>query len=90
MIPAAISVAFENSVSTLTTPSNSTDLLPYNYNNTLHIMNKYFPFQGRVNRGCFCRKHGQKDATKIQGSISPHTLIRTKKYYCHLFSSISS
>ena len=38
-------------------------------------MNKDVPFQGRVNRGYCCRKHGQKYATKIQGSIAPYALI---------------
>ena len=40
-------------------------------------MKKDAPFQGRVHRGCCCRKHGQKDAKKRQGSIVPHALIRT-------------
>ena len=77
LLPAAISVASENSVSNLTTPSDSPDLLPSDDPNTLHVMNKDAPFQGRVHRGCCCRKHGQKDAKKRQGSIVPHALIRT-------------
>ena len=38
LIPDAISVASEKSVSTLTTPYDSPDLLPYNIHNTLYIM----------------------------------------------------
>ena len=51
LIPAAIYVASENSVSTLTTPSESTDILPTDYPNTLHVMKKYMPLEGKVNRG---------------------------------------
>ena len=50
-LPAAISVASENSVSTLTTPSDSPDILPSDNPNTLYVINKDAPFEVRVNRG---------------------------------------
>ena len=53
LLPAAIYGASENSVSTLTTPSDSPDILPSYDANTIHVMKKYVPFKGRVNRG-FC------------------------------------
>ena len=76
----AIYVASENYVSTLTTPSDSPDLLPSDYPDTLLVMKKYVPFLGRVHRGYCCRKHDKKDDTKIQGSIDPHALIRTRNF----------
>ena len=59
LLPAEIYIASENSVSTLTTTSDFPYLLPSDYHNTLHVMNKYVPFQGRFNRGYCCRKHGK-------------------------------
>ena len=56
LIPAAISVASENYVSTLTTPSDSPDLLPTDDSNTLHVMKKGMPFKGRVLRGYCCSR----------------------------------
>ena len=44
LLPSVISVASENSVGTLTTPSDSPDLLPSDDHNTLHVMKKYAPF----------------------------------------------
>ena len=38
LLPPAISVAFEDYFSTLTTPSNSPDILPTDDNNTIHVM----------------------------------------------------
>ena len=78
--PAAIYVASKNSVSTLTTPSDSPDLLPSDYPNTTHVMKKYVPLLGRFNRGYFCRKHDKKYTTKRQGSIAPHDLIKTRNF----------
>ena len=46
-----ISVASENSVSTLTTPSDMPDLLPTNDPTTIHVMNKYLTLEVRVNIG---------------------------------------
>ena len=59
LLPTAISVASENSVSTLNTPSDSIYLLPSDNPNTLHGMKKCLTFKGRVNIGCCCRKLGQ-------------------------------
>ena len=47
----AISVASENYFSTLTTPSDYTDLLPSYDPNTLHVTSMDVPVQGRVYRG---------------------------------------
>ena len=59
MLPAAISVDSEKSVSTLTTYLDLPDILPTDDYNTLHVMNKYVPFQGRLHiRYCF-RKDGK-------------------------------
>ena len=46
----AISVSSENYFSTLTTPYDFPDLLPYNDPNTLHVVNKYVPFLGGVKK----------------------------------------
>ena len=51
MLPDDISVAFENSISTLTTPYDYPDILSSDDPNTIHVMKKYVPFQGIVNRG---------------------------------------
>ena len=76
LLPAAISVASEKDVSTLTTPSVFSDLIPSYDTNTLHVTKKYFPFQSRFSKGYCYRGNGQKKyATKIQGSIAPHALI---------------
>ena len=45
LLPAEISVAYEKSVSTFTTPSYSPDLLPSDDNNTLHVIKKKYAFQ---------------------------------------------
>ena len=50
LIPAAISVASENSDSTLTTPSDSPNFLPSDNNNPLHVIKKYKPYLGRAKR----------------------------------------
>ena len=64
LLPDASSVASENYVSTLITPSDSTDILPIDDPNTLHDMKKDDPYSGRVKRGYCCRKHGQKICNK--------------------------
>ena len=51
LIPAAISIDSGNYVSTLTTPADYPDILFSNDPNTLHVVGKDFPFQGRVHRG---------------------------------------
>ena len=55
LLPDAISVASEISFSTLTTPSDSLDLLPSDDHNTLHFMNTVVPVRGRVYIGYCCR-----------------------------------
>ena len=60
MIPASISVASENSISILINPSDSIYILRTDGTNTLHLMNKYIPLEGRVHRGYHCKKHGRK------------------------------
>ena len=59
LLPATISVASENSVSTLTTPSDLPDILPTDGSKTIHVLKKGLPVKGRVHRGYFCRKYGQ-------------------------------
>ena len=80
LIPSAISFASEISVSTLTTTSNQPDTLPTCDPNTIHVMNKDVPLKGRVHIGNCCRKHEEKYATKIQGSIAPHALMKTRYF----------
>ena len=80
LLPTAISIAFENYFSIFTTPSDLPYRLPSGDTNTLHVIKKDAPFFGRAKRGYFCRKHDQKDTTKIQGSIAPHALIITRKF----------
>ena len=50
MLPATISVISVDSVSNFITLSYLPDLLPSDGHNTLHVMNKYVPFQGRLHR----------------------------------------
>ena len=78
MLPVAISVASENSVSNFTTPFDSARLflLPSDDHNTLRAIMKDEPYWGRFRRGHCCRKHDKKYATKRQGYIAPHDLIR--------------
>ena len=66
MLPAAISVASENSVSNLTTPFDSPLLLllPSDYPNPTHEIKKDDPYRGRVKRGYFCKKHDDKRCYK--------------------------
>ena len=59
LLPATISVASENSVSTLTTPSYLPDILPTDGQKNVHVLKKGLPVNGRVHRGYYCRKHGQ-------------------------------
>ena len=46
LLPATISVASENSVSTLTTPSDLPDILPTDGPKNLHVLKKYVPVKG--------------------------------------------
>ena len=81
LIPATISVASKNSVSTLTTPYDSPQLLlvtSYDINHR-HAMKKYEPYRGRVKIGYCSRKYDKKYATKIQGYIAPRALIKIIK-----------
>ena len=62
MLPSTISVASENSVSTLITPSDLPRLILLTYDgpNSPHSMNKYEPYHGRVKRGYLSRKNDGK------------------------------
>ena len=51
LLPATISVASENSVSTLTTPSYFPDILPIDGQKTVHVLKKVLPVKVRVHRG---------------------------------------
>ena len=59
LLPATIYVASENSVSTLTTPSDLPDILPTDGQKNVHVLKKVLPVNGRVHRGYCCRKHDQ-------------------------------
>ena len=80
LLPAAISVASENYVSTLTNPYDTPNLPPSYGPNTLHIFKKYLPLLVRVKRLYCCNKHGQKYATKRPGSFAPNALIKTRHF----------
>ena len=80
MLLAAIYFPSENYLSNLTTPSDSPDILPTYDTNTLHVMKKYEPYRGRDKIWYCCRKHGQKYATKRQGSVAPHAMMKTRDF----------
>ena len=90
LIPAAISVASENYVSTLTNPSGLLDLLPTDDPNTLHDIKKDVPFKGRVHGGYCCRKHSwircYKKTRFYWSTCSNEDKIF---YYCHGFPKVS-
>ena len=91
LLPAAISVASENSVSTLTTPSDSPYILPTDDPNILHVVKKSVPLLGRVKIVYWCRKHDQKRCYKNTNfSCSTYSNKSNKFCYCHRFSSINS
>ena len=91
LLPAAISAASENYVSTFNTAYDSPDLLPSDDTNTLHVMKKDVHFQGRVHIGYCCRKHGQKSCYKNTRFYCYTCSDKNKKfYYCPGFSGISS
>ena len=90
LIPSAISVASENYVSTLTTPSNFEYLLPTDYPNTLHVLKKDVLLKGRLHRGYCCRKHGRIRWYKnTKCYFSTCSGEDNKFYYFHGFSKIS-
>ena len=90
LFQAAIYVASENSVSTLTTPSDLPDILPTDGPNTLHVLKKDVHMKGRVHRGYCCRKHGRKRFYKKTRFYSSTCSDEYKKfYYCQGFSKIS-
>ena len=82
MLRVDISVTSENSGSTLITPSDSEQLflLTHDTTNPPHKIMKYEPYHGRVRICYFCRKHDEKYATKIQGSIDPRALIKAGNF----------
>ena len=89
MFPAAISVASENSVSTLTTPSDSPDILPTDGTKTIHVLKKDLPVKARVHIGYCCRKHGRKIYYKKTRFYCSTCSDEDKKfYYCQGFSNI--
>ena len=91
MIPAAISVASENYVSSLTTPSYSPDLFPTDDPNTLSVTKKDMPLKVRVHRGYCCRENGQKIFYKKTRFYCYKCSDEDKKfYYCRGVSRIKS
>ena len=81
LIPDAISVSSEKSVSTLTTPSDSPRLLILTSDNNHHhhSMKKYEPYHGKMKRG-YCSSKCDEKGWKKRGSIDPHALIKTRKF----------
>ena len=91
ILPAAISVASGKYISTLTTPSDSLDLIPSCGPSTIHVMKKDFPFQGRAQGGYCFRKHGKTICNKNTRFYCYTCSDKNKKfYYYHGFSRISS
>ena len=91
LLPAAISVASESYVSTLTTPSDFPYLLPTDAPTTLHITKKDVHLKVRVNREYCWRKHGQIICYKKTRLYFSTCSDQDKRfYYCREFSSISS
>ena len=89
LLPSAIYVAYENSVSTLTTPSDFPDILPNDDPNTLHVLRKDVPSKGRFHRGYCCRKHVRKRYyKKIRLYCSTCSDEDKIVYYCRGFSKI--
>ena len=90
LLPATISVASEKSISNLTTSSDFPDILPTDGQKTIHVLKKGLPVNGRVHRGCCCRKHGQIWCyKKTRFYCSTCSGEEKKFYYCQGFSSIS-
>ena len=91
LLPYAISVASEDYVSTLTTPSDSPDLLPSDDLNTLYVMKKYVPLKGGVNRGYYCRENGRIRCYRNTRFYCSTCSDNDKKfYYCRGFYRIIS
>ena len=91
LLPAAISIASENSFSTLTTPSVSPDLLLSYDTNNLYVMKKYVPFLGRVKRLYYCSKHDQNICLKNKRLYCSTCSDKNNKFHCcHGISRINS
>ena len=88
ILPYAIIVDSGDSISNLTTPFDPTYLITSDDPNTIHVMSKGVPLQGRVHSGYCCRKHGQKICYKRQGSIAPHALIRKRGFIIIIFPGL--
>ena len=80
LLPATISVASENSVSTLTNPSDLPDILPTDGPKTLHILKKGLPVKVCVHRGYCCRKHGSNKMLQKDKVIAPHAQTKTRNF----------
>ena len=90
LLPATISVASENPVSTLTTPSDLPDILTTVGQKIFHVLKKGLSVNVRVHRGYCCRKHGRircYKKTRFYCSICSDEDRRF--YYCQRFSSIN-
>ena len=82
LLPATIYVVSENSVNTFTNPSDSPRILPLtsDYPNPPHTMKKDDLHCDRVKIWYGSRKHDEK-YIKIQGSIAPCALIKTRNLF---------
>ena len=91
LLPAAIYVAYEDYVSTSTTPSVFPYLLPSDDPNILHVMKKGVSLLWRMKIGYCCRKHDQKTFhRKTRFYCSTYSDKSKTFYYCRGFSRIDS
>ena len=90
LLPATIYVVSENSVSTLTTPSDLPDILPTDGQKNVHVLKKGLPVNSRVHRGYCCRIHGRIRCYKKTRFYCSTCSDEDKKfYYCQGFSNIT-
>ena len=74
LLPVSISVASENTFSTLATPSDFPDILPSDDPNTLRVMSKYSPFLDRAKIG-YCFRKQDKNMLQKGKVILLHMIL---------------
>ena len=80
LLPAAIYVASGNSVSNLSTPFDSPDILSTDDTNTLHLIKNICPWKVGWKYDNIVWNMVEKYVTKRQGSIDLHALIRVRDF----------
>ena len=90
LLPAAISVASENSVSPLSTYYDLPDLLPTDDPNPLHVIKKDVHFLGMVYKDTVVRNMIKICYKNTRFYCSTCSDKKKKLYYCHMFSRIIS